>query len=340
MINLTLSLLITLPSSLVAPTPELLSDRLSTISPSSLRSHVKFLASDLLLGRGTPSHGLDVAAEYIAARFEAAGLTPLADGSFFQVHQYQGKAVRNVVGVLPGRDPKLKFTYVFLTAHYDHLGQKDSAPKDGNGTDSIYNGANDNASGTAGVIAVAEALGALKGTKMAPKRTIVFMTFWGEERGLLGAREYMKAPVFPVKDTVAMINLEQIGRTDDSEGPRVNALSVTGYDFSDLPVMLTASAKQAKVELQKHPKFNEPFFNASDNAAFAAAGIPAHTFCTAFQFADYHAPADHWDKLDYANMAKVTKFLASATLVLADSDRAPQWNAANPKTERYRKARG
>ncbi|MDX2064384.1 MAG: M20/M25/M40 family metallo-hydrolase [Fimbriimonadaceae bacterium] len=313
-------------------------DRLAMITPAGLRAHVKFLAGDALQGRGTPSVGLDIAAEYIAARFEAAGLDPLPDGSYFQVHQYQDKSVRNVVGILPGRDPKLKATYVFLTAHYDHLGAQKRP--EGNTEDAIYNGANDNASGTAGVIASAEVLGALKGTTKAPKRTIVFMTFWGEERGLLGAREYVKQPLFPVKDTVGMINLEQIGRTDDSEGPRVGALSVTGYDFSDLPSMVEATAQKSKVKLEKHPKFNEPFFNASDNAAFAAAGIPAHTFCTAFQFADYHQPADHWDKLNYSNMAVVTRFIASATLTLANSDRTPVWNAALPKTERYRKARG
>ena len=119
----------------------------------------------------------------------------------------QSVKLRNVVGVLRGSDPQLKDTYVIVTGHYDHLGVRPNAHGDG-----IFNGANDDASGTASVIAVA---GALASLDEKPKRTIVFMAVFGEEVGGLGARWYTGHPIFPIAKTVADINLEQLGRTDD-----------------------------------------------------------------------------------------------------------------------------
>lgn len=309
---------------------------LESITANALRAHVRFLASDLLEGRGTPSRGLDLAAEYIATQFDRIGLNPAGEDGFFQTTTYKDRAgaeqkVRNVIGILPGRDAKLKGTYLLVTAHYDHLGIRGT----GEG-DLIYNGANDDASGVAGMIETAAALARLKEK---PKRTVVFIAFWGEERGLLGSNYYGKNPVFPLKDTLLQINLEQIGRTDDSEAARVNAVSVTGLDYSDVGQVLERAGKVLGTGVEKHPVNSDRFFLASDNLSLAMKGVPAHTVCTAFEFVDYHRPGDHWDKLDYANMAKVTKLVALSALSFADSDKVPQWNAANPKTERFRKAR-
>ena len=118
--------------------------------------------------------------------------------------------LRNVIGVLKGSDPLLKDTYVLVTAHYDHIGVKDA----GEG-DTIFNGANDNASGDIGTDRDS-ASDCICGTR--PLRSIVFMAYFGEERGLVGSRYYARNPVFPVEKTYAQINLEQLGRTDDSEG--------------------------------------------------------------------------------------------------------------------------
>ena len=139
--------------------PEEQAHWLSTISANTLRGNLSFLASDALEGRGTPSRGLDIAAEYIAAQFRAAGLEPLGDDGYFQTADWREIApkreiakyadapqplkVRNVVGLLRGSDPELSKTYVLVTAHYDHLGVRE-----GNGDDAIYNGANDDGSGT------------------------------------------------------------------------------------------------------------------------------------------------------------------------------------------------
>src|SRR5690348_17353075 len=156
------------------------------VSADSLRGNLSFLASDLLEGRATPSRGLDLAAEYIAAQFRRAGLEPAGDDGYFQTTTIpirgsdKTSKVRNVIGILRGSDPELKDTYVLVTAHYDHLGMRQATPDTDPNADLIYNGANDDGSGTVSVIELA---GALAEMKTRPKRTLVFMTFFGEERG-------------------------------------------------------------------------------------------------------------------------------------------------------------
>src|SRR5689334_7043757 len=146
-------------------------DEIPAISAKSLEGHLSFLASDLLEGRDTPSRGLDIAAEYIAAQFRRIGLKPVGDDGYFQTNTLEGGTkVRNVIGVLPGSDPKLKHTYVFVTAHYDHLGMR---PEGEGYIDRIYNGANDDGSGVVSAIEVAASLASMK---TRPKRSIVFMT--------------------------------------------------------------------------------------------------------------------------------------------------------------------
>lgn len=319
---------------------------LSTISADAMRGHLAFLASDALEGRGTPSRGLDVAAEYIASQFRAAGLEPLGDDGYFQTADWRVIApererakfadapeplkVRNVVGLLRGSDPELGKTYVLVTAHYDHLGVRE-----GKGDDPIYNGANDDGSGTVSVIELARAFAAQKAR---PKRSIVFMTVFGEEHGLVGSRYYGKHPLVPVADTVADINLEQIGRTDDSEGPQVRAAAVTGFDYSDVGAALRKAGELTGTRITKHPVNSDRYFAASDNQALADLGVPAHTVSVAYEFPDYHGAADTWDKIDYDNMAAIDRTVALAILDIADNPEAPRWNAGNPKAAKYAEA--
>jgi hypothetical protein len=239
--------------------------------------------------------------------------------------------LRNVAGLLRGSDPALKDTFILVTAHYDHIGI--GPPEKG---DAVYNGANDDGSGTVSVIEVAAALGSLKER---PKRSILFMTFFGEEKGLLGSRYYGKHPIFPVAKTVADVNLEQVGRTDDSEGPRVSGASMTGMDYSDVGKVFATAGEAEGVKVTRHPRFSDAFFGRSDNQAMADLGVPAHTLCVAFMYADYHGALDHWDKVDYANMAKVDRTVARAVLMIADNPEEPKWDASNPKANKYRKAR-
>jgi hypothetical protein len=321
------------------------SQLLSTISADEMRGHLSFLASDALEGRGTPSRGLDIAAEYIASQFRAAGLEPLGDDGYFQTADWREIApqreqaryadapepllVRNVVGVLRGSDPGLAKTYVMVTAHYDHLGIR------GDGPDRIFNGANDDGSGTVSVLELARAFAA-QGVR--PKRSIVFMTVFGEEHGLVGSRYYGKHPLVPVADTVADINLEQVGRTDDSEGPQVRAFAVTGADYSDVWNALVSAGALTGTRVTRHPVNSDRYFARSDNQALADLGVPAHTISVAYEYPDYHGAADTWDKVDYDNMAAIDRTVALAVLAIADDPQAPQWNADNPLAAKYLQA--
>jgi hypothetical protein len=238
--------------------------------------------------------------------------------------------VRNVAGVMRGSDPALRDTYVLVTAHYDHLGVRGT----GEG-DHINNGANDDASGTASVIEVANAL-ALLPTR--PKRSIVFMTFFGEELGLVGSRYYGAHPIFPLEKTVADLNLEQLGRTDVDGGSSVGLVNVTGFDFSTLTDAVVKAGGQTGLQVAKNAQLNERYFAQSDNQALADAGVPAHTLSVGYMFPDYHQPGDEWPKLDYANLALVDRTVALAVYAVADSTDTPQWKDL-PQTQRYIKAR-
>lgn len=326
---------------------------MNRVSANSMRGHLSFLASDLLEGRGTPSRGLDLAAEYIAAQFRAVGLEPAGDDGYFQTADWNvikpkprvrpgapvsvetlvstdplpPVYVRNVIGVLRGSDPALRDSYVLVTAHYDHLGiHKTPAGEQ------IFNGANDDASGTVSVIELAKAFA---GMAERPKRSIVFMTFFGEEKGLVGSNYYGAHPIFPLAKTVAGINIEQVGRTDDSEGAQVASVGVTGFDFSEVGAVIKEAGVKAGIKAWKHPVNSDQYFGASDNQALADQGVPAHTISVAYEFPDYHKPTDDSNMVDYENMAKVDRAVALAIAMIANNPEAPKWDANNPKVAKY-----
>ena len=239
--------------------------------------------------------------------------------------------LRNVVALLRGSDPTLKDTYIVVTGHYDHLGIRD------NGTpDHIFNGADDDASGTSSVVEIAKALAAMP---QRPKRSIVFIALFGEEMGDVGSRYYGQHPIFPLAKTIADVNLEQLGRTDDLEGPRVGAFNLTGFDYSDIHDIFAKAGKQTDIQVVKHEKNSDAYFMRSDNAAFAAVGVPSTTLSVAYNFPDYHQAGDEWQKLDYENMAKVDRTVALGLIDMANGSTVPHWDASNPKVAQYVKAR-
>jgi Zn-dependent M28 family amino/carboxypeptidase len=239
----------------------------------------------------------------------------------------QAVKIRNVAGLLRGSDPQLKDSFIVVTGHYDHLGVRPNPSGD-----EIYNGANDDASGTSSVIEIANAITAV-GEK--PRRSILFMTVFGEEVGGLGARWYTGHPIFPIAKTIADINLEHLGRTDDNEGPHVGQFNLTGYDYTDIAATFTKAGAETGVQVIKHPTKSDSFFGRSDNATFADAGIPSTTLSVSYEFPDYHQPGDEWQKLDYENLAKVDTTVALGILAMANSEQTPQWNNENPKVSRY-----
>jgi hypothetical protein len=249
--------------------------------------------------------------------------------------------VKNVVGILRGSDARLKNTYVLLTAHYDHIGTRATAARAANpdaaqnSRDQIFNGANDDGSGTVSVIEIGKALARLNPR---PRRTLVFMTFFGEERGELGSQFYGNHPIVPVKDTIADINLEQVGRTDSTVGKQVNNASLTGYDYSDVSTFLERAGRETGIKLYLDKSASDAYFTRSDNASLAEQGVPAHSLTVAFDYADYHGVGDEWQKIDYDNMARVDRMVALGLVEMANSVKPPAWNAQNPKTAPFRDA--
>jgi Zn-dependent M28 family amino/carboxypeptidase len=234
--------------------------------------------------------------------------------------------LKNVIAVLEGSDPVLRSQYVIVSAHYDHVGTREG------GGDTIYNGANDNASSVAAMIETASALAR---ARPRPRRSIVFIAFFGEEKGLIGSRYYAAHPVYPLEKTIVQINLEQLGRTDDTEGPRVAAATLTGFDYSEVGQILQNAARPLGVKILEHPKYSDEFFERSDNEALARRGIPAHTLSVAYAFPDYHKVSDEWPKLDYRNMALVTRALTFGVLAIANRTAPPKWTTDNPSAEKY-----
>ncbi len=301
------------------------------ITANSLRGTVSFLASDLLEGRDTPSRGLDIAGEYIASQFRRLGLEPAGDDGYFQsvvLHPEDSNSPKssNVAAILRGSDPKLKVTYVMLSAHYDHVGLAKA------GDDLVFNGANDNASGTAAVLEVANALAALHPR---PKRSVIFILFCGEEKRMLGSQYYAKHPLVTLDKTVADLNLEQLGRTDSSEGPHLNSANITGFEYSTITPILVDAGKRVGIAISKDAEANDKYFKLSDNEPLAKVGIPAHTLSVTYEFPDYHAVGDEWKKIDYDNMAKVDQAVGIATLRLAQSLTPPHWNDASTEAKPY-----
>jgi aminopeptidase YwaD len=217
----------------------------------------------------------------------------------------------NAVGRITGADPVLSKQIIVLSAHLDHIGARPPVP----GTDTINNGADDDASGTVAVMMLAEALA--KGPR--PKRTVVFALFGSEERGGLGAGFFVDLPVVPLAGMVADLQFEMIGRADPAVPART--LWLTGYERSNLGPEL---AKQgARLVADPHPE--QSFFTRSDNIRFARRGVIAHTVSSYNLHKEYHQPSDEVSKIDFAHMTESIRSMLEPVRWLANSDFKPVW---------------
>jgi hypothetical protein len=224
----------------------------------------------------------------------------------------------DVIGVLEGTD--LKDEYVFITGHYDHLGKR--------GDSIIYYGADDDGSGTCGVLEIAEAFAKAKAAGKGPRRTMVFMTVSGEEKGLWGSQYYTDHPVFPLEKTTVDLNIDMIGRTDSSrhQGDSLNYVYVVGDDklSSDLkPLSESINNKYLKMELDY--KFNDPndrnrIYFRSDHFNFANKGVPIIFYYDGMLGADYHRPTDTPDKINYPLYAKRAQLVFYTAWEMANRD--------------------
>ena len=221
------------------------------------------------------------------------------------------RPVRNVVGIVKGSDPSAAAEVVVVGAHYDHLGRSGRFSMTQNSTGQIHHGADDNASGTAAVIEMAKAAVAARGDF---RRSVVFMTFAGEEHGLLGSSHYVNHPTVPLESIVAMINLDMVGR---SEGRILVDGVANSPDIED--DLKTAEASSA---LKLKAMRGGPGAGASDDASFLLRNIPSINFFSGFH-SDYHRPSDTWQKIDAPGGAAVADLALALTRLLANRARRP-----------------
>ncbi len=220
---------------------------------------------------------------------------------------------QNVVGMIPG---KRTDEYVIFSAHYDHLAPAKSPAGGPVGIDSIFNGANDDASGTTAVIALAKHFSKMK----QPERTILFVAFTAEESGGYGSRYFSQQ--LPPEKVVAMFNIEMIG-TDSKWGK--NSAYITGYEKSDFGKLLQENLKGSVFSFQPDPYPQQNLFYRSDNATLARLGVPAHTISTSKMDSEkfYHTVDDEIETLDMANMTEIIKSIAVSSKGIVDGVQTP-----------------
>ena len=290
---------------------------------------MSFLAADELHGRGSATRDEHIAALFAAAQFQSFGLEPGGDNNTFlqkiilpsplpdraqqrisRLENTPRTETWNAVAILRGSEPVGEI--VLLTAHLDHLG---IGPANAAG-DTIYNGADDDASGTTAVLALAHAFAI--GPR--PRRTIVFALFGSEELGGFGNAGFLAHPPVPLASIVANLEFEMIGRPD----PAVpnDSLWLTGYNRSNLGPELAKHG--AHLLPDPHPQQN--FFQRSDNIALARQGIVAQTVSSYGLHKDYHQPSDELATIDFKHLTSAVASMIEPIRWLADTSWHPAWN--------------
>lgn len=275
-----------------------------TINTTDLRRHVDVLADDSFEGRRGGTRGGRAAGGYVATELQKLGLKGLGDdGTFFQ--SYAG-GERNILGLWEGSDPELKKQYVVIGAHYDHVGYGTSRDSYGP-TGFIHNGADDNASGVAGLIEVIQAITSLPER---PKRSVLFAFWDGEEKGLLGSKHWTAHPAIPLKDITLYINLDMIGRL------RKSRVEVYGTRSSSGLRQLISRANDGK---ELWLDFTWEMKENSDHYSFYERNLPTLMFHTGLHD-NYHRPSDDAHLLNVEGMRQVSQLLLAVVLAVADQD--------------------
>jgi Peptidase family M28 len=302
-----------------------------------VRADMAFLAGDALRGRGSATRDEHIAALFAAAQFAALGLAPGGDnGAFVQTvalpkplprevqqrlsrfedtprtETWNAVAILRGTGFANGRPEEA----ILLSAHLDHLGV---GPANAAG-DTIYNGADDDASGTTAVLALAQALADSAANGQRPRRTIVFALFGSEELGGFGSAGFLAHPPVPLSSIVANLEFEMIGRPDPAIA--ADALWLTGFDRSNLGPELARHG--ARLVADPHPREN--FFQRSDNYGLARQGIVAHTVSSFGLHKDYHQPSDELNRIDFSHLTGAIASMIDPIRWLADTTFRPSWN--------------
>ncbi|NUR35099.1 MAG: M28 family peptidase, partial [Gemmatimonadaceae bacterium] len=276
---------------------------------------IAWLADDRVEGRGTGTAGNDSAAAWLARRHAALGVRPLGDrAGYVQVFtarsaqmahagQAEGVTTRNVLGLIPGRDPALRGEYVVIGAHFDHLGRSAANAMDPEARDAVRNGADDNASGTAAVLELARLLVARPA-----RRSVVVAHFSGEELGLLGSQWFVDHPPVSLDSAVAMVNFDMVGRL------RNDKLIVYGVATArELPAILDSANVAPRLAISAVGDG----FGPSDQSSFYARGVPVLHFFTGLHD-DYHRASDDVAKINAAGEARVVALAERVVRAIAD----------------------
>lgn len=278
------------------------------ISADSLKKHVYVLASDSLEGRGLSTSSGMKAAQYIARYFEELGIETIGDSYLHPFNTYLSTTNlvgHNVIGLIEGSDPILKDEYIVLGAHYDHV----SFYYNSKGEKIIFNGADDNASGTSGVIELGRAL---KENSHLLKRSVILIAFDGEESGLIGSSKVLRQDFFPSDQIKLMMSIDMIGRYTESESFLFGAMgSLVGGNE-----ILEEVAKNHQIKLKKSGK---KVSNRTDSGPFGDYGIPS-LYITSGIVGPYHKPEDDAETIDYDGMKKISELLFDLTIKLSEQE--------------------
>ena len=293
---------------------------LKSISAENLKRDLYIIASDEMQGRDTGSPGQKKAGEYMINQYKKNGIGhPPSMSSYYQKvpSEYMSKRKKindseNILAYIEGSEKPNEI--IVVSAHYDHVGMSNGQ---------IYNGADDDGSGTVGVMAIAEAFHKAKKAGHGPKRSILFLHVTGEEKGLFGSSYYSDNPIFPLANTVADLNIDMIGRVDPLHKDNPNFVYVVGSE------MLSSQLKEAVEKANKathnlyldykydDPKDPDRIYYRSDHYNFAKHNIPIAFFFDGIH-EDYHKPTDTPDKIDYQLLMKRTQLVFTIAWDLAN----------------------
>ena len=288
-----------------------------TINEISVKKHLYTLANDSMQGRKAGSPGIEKAAKYIEQQFSEIGLKPFENSSFRQSFKHINSRSEkkeeldlfNIIGLLKGTS--LKEEFVIISAHYDHLGQIE-----GGKGDLVFNGANDNATGVAAMIMLAEYF---KKAKI-NKRSILFVAFTAEEMGLIGSNYFGKT--ISAESIIAGVNIEMIGK-ESPFGPKTAWL--TGFKRSTFGEIIQKNLSSSEYRLYPDPYKDFRLFFRSDNASLARLGVPAHTFSTSpmDKDLDYHQLSDEVETLDVKIITDTIKAISVGIKSIVSGDDTP-----------------
>jgi len=289
-----------------------------TITPEDLKTHLYIIASDEFEGRDTGEPGQKLAAEYLKDFYKSQNIaSPLGGDDYFQDISTEHlrpnlKPSENVVAFIEGSEKPDEI--IVISAHFDHVGQTG---------EEIFNGADDDGSGTVAIMKIAQAFQNAAKNGNGPKRSILFLHVTGEEKGLLGSAYYVKYPIFPLKNTVANLNIDMIGRVDEAHTNNPDFVYLIGSDKLSTELHEISEAINTKfTNLTLDYTYNDDndpnrFYYRSDHYNFAKNNIPIIFYFNGTH-EDYHRPSDTPDKINYEVLAKRTQLVFFTAWELAN----------------------